>query len=86
MRLNAGQTIYRPSFIVSSLQDILEYVVIEVDTLSNILTAFNDMIAKGREDSISLDLALCSAILETSTKLTNAEKSVIVASNANNDW
>lgn len=85
LRLRAGQTIYRPSFIVSGLQDILEYVVIDIDTLSSTLAAFTDMVERGREDSISLDLALCSAILETSTK-SNMEKPVVVAPDANNAW
>jgi len=89
LRLDSGQTIYRPSFIVNGLKDILEYVVIDVSTLSSTLAAFTDMVQKGQEDSGSLDLTLCNAIFGNYDHL--LRESIIheprlVTANADDDW
>ena len=89
LRLDSGQTIYRPSFIVNGLKDILEYVVIDVSTLSSTLAAFTDMVQKGREDSGSLDLTLCNAIFGSYDHLLKesiVHEPRLVTTNADDDW
>ena len=85
IRLDSGQTIYRPSFIVSGLQDILQHVVIDISTLSSIMLAFTGMVQKGREDQIYLDITICDAILGTKEE-SYADESHLVTVDANNDW
>ena len=85
IRLDSGQTIYRPSFIVSGLQDILQHVVINISTLSSIMLAFTGMVQKGREDQIYLDITICDAILGTKEE-SYADESHFVTVDANNDW
>lgn len=89
LRIDAGQAVYRPSFIVNGLKDILEYVVIDVSTLSSIMAAFSSMVQKGREDSAYLDLTLCLAIFGTYDHLleeTSIDEPILVAADADNDW